>query len=315
MTSRALIFCSLAITCCPLALAGCDDGDAPGGMSMTDAQQSDAQPGDASSDAAPIDGALVDGSPLTDSALPADALPSDAAVEPEPRPRHVDLIRGDRFPRLIIEIDHVPGTLPDMAVFAQVIAVFDDILDKPGGIDVQIDGELVARGADYRWPFDEVSALERETYDLEVPADTIKIHMLWVDGKTEQDTDRGALLGQAWSNRNIVIYRDNIEEACDMAGGGFPLLGGQICDVAYLSVLTHEIGHVIGLVRAPIEMVEPHEDTDHPHHDLDPDCVMFYAYEGSAATSALGDRFLSGDESAPAFDAACLADIAAVRDR
>lgn len=282
---------------------------------MTDARASDARLGDATADAARPDGAPSDGATdLPDSHPPADAGVADMAAEPEPRPRHVDLIRGDRFPRLVIEIDYVPGTLPEMSVFADVIAIFDEVLDKPGGIEVQIDGELVGRGPDYRWPFDEVSALERETYDLEVPDDTIKIHMLWVDGKTEQDTDRGALLGQAWSNRNIVMYRDNIEEACEMSGGGFPLLSGQICDAAYVAVLTHEIGHVIGLVRAPVEMVEPHEDDEHPHHDLDPDCVMYYAYEGSAATSALGDRFLSGEESAPRFDDACLADIAAVRD-
>lgn len=310
MASRVLALYALTLT-----VAACDDGDS-GAPAAADARVSDARAGDAArdatlqpTDAAPTDGAL----PPDDAALEPDVRPD--AAEPAPRPRHVDLIRGDRFPRLIIEIDHVPGTLPDMEVFAQVIAVFDDLLDKPGGIDVRIDGELASRGADYRWPFDEVSALERATYDLEVPADTIKIHMLWVDGRTEQDTDRGALLGQAWSNRNVVIYRDNIEAACDMAGGGFPLLGGQICDAAYVAVLTHEIGHVIGLVRAPVELTEPHEDEAHPHHDIDPDCVMYYAYEGSAAASALGDRFLNGNESAPRFDAACLADIEAVRDQ
>lgn len=282
----------------PAADARPDSGPADATAPLEDARAGDAQAGD-------LDGALLDATSIGDAAL---------EPEPAPRDRHVDLIRGDRFPKLVIEVDAVPGTLPDMAVFGQIVMVLDEVLDKPGGIEVVFDGELESRGADYRWPFDEVEALERATDDLAVDADTITIHMLFVDGQTEQDTDRGALLGQAWRNKNIVIYRDNVEEACDMAGGGFPLLAGQVCDAAYVAVLTHEIGHVIGLVRAPLELTSDHEDADHPHHDIDPECVMYYAYEGSAAASALGDRFLRGDESAPRFDAACLADIAAVRE-
>lgn len=294
-----------------LTLCACDDGDDPSpptadarpdvdAQDLTDARTDDAMPGDAA---------------VTDGAL-SDATPDDASAEPEPEPRgrHVDLIRGDRFSKLVIEVDAVPGTLPDMAVFGEVVALLGDVLDKPGGIEVIFDGALESRGADYRWPFSEVEVLEQETDDLAVDADTIKIHMLFVDGETEQDTDRGALLGQAWRNKSIVIYRDNVEEACDMAGGGFPLLSGQVCDAAYIAVLTHEVGHVIGLVSAPLALTEDHEDAEHPKHDIDPECVMYYAYEGSAAASAIGDRFLRGDESAPRFDDACLADIAAVRD-
>lgn len=297
-----------------LAVSACDDADGtapPASDARSEAGTQDAtirtdataRSTDAATDAALVDGALADAMP-----------PGDGAVEPQPRARHVDLIRGDRFEKLVIEVDAVPGTLPDMAVFGEVVALLGDVLDKPGGIEVVFDGDLESRGADYRWPFDEVEVLERETDDLAVDADTITIHMLFVDGQTEQDTDRGSLLGQAWRNKNIVIYRDNVEEACDMAGGGFPLLSGQVCDAAYIAVLTHEIGHVIGLVSAPLALSEPHEDEEHPKHDIDPECVMYYAFEGSAAASAIGDRFLRGEQSAPRFDDACLADIAAVRE-
>jgi len=45
------------------------------------------------------------------------------------------------------------------------------------------------------------------------------------------------------------------------------------------TTIVHEIGHTIGFVDNGVPMVNAHEDTEHPHHTLDRDGVMYWAVE------------------------------------
>jgi predicted Zn-dependent protease len=47
------------------------------------------------------------------------------------------------------------------------------------------------------------------------------------------------------------------------------------------ATLIHEFGHALGLVNNGIPMVVPHEDSSHPHHCTNQDCVMYWSNDST----------------------------------
>lgn len=223
-------------------------------------------------------------------------------------------IRGDVKAALAFEIDSVPGFEPDPVALGAVTDLLSTLLDKPAGIAAVADGELASRGADHAWSGSELRDLAAGSFDLDVDDDTAKIHVLYVDGHSDRDSENGIILGLAFGNQTLVMFKDTIERTC--SSSSVPVLVRErLCRDAEQAILTHEIGHVIGLVDNGLEMVEDHRDPDHGAHDSDSECVMYFAYQGDALIDRFRDQLIGGGENTLGFDAACLADIAAVRDR
>lgn len=248
---------------------------------------------------------------VVDAAATGDAPASGADASP-PASRVSDLIRGDQVGALVLEIDLVPGREPRAQVEADLLTQLEVLLDKPAGISAVHDDAITSRGADHAWTDAELFALAGETFDG-AGADTAVIHTMFVDGHSEHDSSSGVILGLAWSNRHIVIFADTIEETCGSAALP-PVLLEELCSGAELAIWTHEVGHVIGLVDNGLPMVADHRDPDHGAHDVDDDCVMYWAYQGDALVTRLAERLAAGGEAALPFGDACLADIAALRD-
>jgi hypothetical protein len=230
--------------------------------------------------------------------------------------RYSQLLRGDPFTRMVIEVDAVAGMDPYGENPAQLADGLDSVVDKPDGVEIAIDGDLESAGADHAWTFDELQALAGDSFDLALADDAIAIHLLFVDGHSADDSDAGVVLGEAWSHTHIAIFKQTIESVC--SASVLPeALREQQCRDAELSILIHESGHLLGLVDNDLPMVEPHRDQDaaHGRHDADDGCVMYWAYEGGALFDAIGERLLGGDGGAIGFDDACLADLAAERAR
>ena len=221
-------------------------------------------------------------------------------------------IRADQYARLVLEIDSVPGFGPRAAAQGGLIARLGPILDKPGGISAVADDALGAVGASHVWTFAELDALAGATFDLAVPADTTKMHVLFVDGGYEADTSSSKVLGIAWANTHVVMFKQTVEEICASAPS---LVREQVCEAAEEGVWTHETGHLLGLVDNGLPMVTDHEDGAHSGHDQDDGCVMYWAYEGQGLVDLFVTRILGGNDAKLDFDEACKADLAAVRNR
>ena len=165
-------------------------------------------------------------------------------------------------------------------------------------------------GSDHAWTQDELSALAEASFDDDATPGTVAMHVMWIDGHSAADTASGTVLGVSWGNLHTVMFHESIERIC----GGAPLLGESGCAETQYGVWLHEVGHVLGLVDTGIAPTSAHADTAHPGHDTSMDCIMYWQYEGSAGASLLMNAILGGGH-APDLDAACLADIAAVRNR
>ena len=248
-----------------------------------------------------------------DASGPGDSAPGvDGAPTGTPNDRVAAYIRSDVHTKLVFEIDSVPGSEPRASVETDLVERFTELLDKPGGITTVRDGDIASRGADHAWTFDELRALASAQKDLILAGDTTRIHVLYVDGHSADDSDQGKILGLAWSNENIAIFKETIESTC-RGGLVLPALEEELCRRAELGILTHEVGHVIGLVANGLPMVVDHRDDEHGAHDESDDCIMYWAYQRAGLVDVIAGRLTGGDTSELAFDSACLADIAAVR--
>ena len=172
-------------------------------------------------------------------------------------------------------------------------------VDKPSGVRFE-DGTTLDAHAN-PWTVDELVALANANL-AEDPANEVSINVYYVDGTFERD----GVLGAAFTDRDLVIFRETLESNCD---GG--VLGGDSCDIGEESILRHEFGHLLGLVNRGLPQVEDHEDPDHPGHEVQEGCLMYFALE---TASGLFGGLLGGGEPVD-FCAASKADIEALRTR
>lgn len=242
---------------------------------------------------------------------------------PDPPPSTfaaIDHVTDADYDQLVVEVDFVTERGPDDTALTDVQAALDRMvadghLAKSAGASFALDDTIAAGDPDKVWTFAELSAMSAAYRDRDLPADASSIHVLYVDGHYEGDTAQGSVLGFAWGGSWIVMLKDNITRACSNSSVlQGPLLGGlreRVCARAEASVLLHELGHIFGLVNNGVPMVEDHEDPDHAKHDVDPDCLMYWAIERSGAVDIVAQRFIGGGEPTLGFCDASLADLAA----
>ena len=270
-------------------LAGCtssSDHDNPGGGAGSAAVPANTNAGSAGASLETHATGVAGSSVGTDPPAAADA---DA--------RWLKYSRGDEYPRLEFEVDTVAGLEPRDAASAPVLAALGRSIDKPGGIALRSDGQLEARGQDHVWSFDELAALADATFEDRSDGGRISIHLMFVDGHYQDDSDQSSVLGLAWDHRHIALFKDNIARSCN-ARSTLGLLDAAAGQRAEAAVWLHEVGHVLGLVDNGLPMVTNHRDPDpaHGRHDADQHCVMYWAYDGEAAVDAVLSNLISRDQ-------------------
>jgi hypothetical protein len=231
----------------------------------------------------------------------------------EPVDAVASLVRGTEYPALVIEVDAAPSLALESGVLQDVVQELDGLIDKPGGIEAVIDGTLDSVGSDHAWTKAELSELGEDSFDLSVGTGTIKLHVMLIDGHSEQDEGDNSIVGLAWENTHIALFMERIEAVCTTARCPGPM-HDELLPAGQYAILLHELGHLLGLVNLGLPMVEGHEDADHEGHCDNPDCVMYHAFERQRALERLHERFIAGDMAYSSLDDACLADVASVRD-
>jgi len=176
-----------------------------------------------------------------------------------------------------LELDHVAGRPPSTGALNVLQARLNERCDEPGGIQ----------------------ALEAQARDSYATGDLAVIHLLYLDGGTDQDSSGGSLLGLACTGTSFAL----LKQTCDATAN---LLVSP--DEVEATVLVHEVGHLLGLVNLGAPLQSPHEDAAHPGHDSTSGCVMFWQVETSNPRQLL----MNGGAAPTQFDAACVADLRAL---
>jgi hypothetical protein len=74
-------------------------------------------------------------------------------------------------------------------------------------------------------------------------------------------------------------------------------VGGGATAQRYIEQATvvHEIGHAVGLVNSGVPMVVAHEDSAHPHHSTNSNCVMYWAVTSTTDVLGFVTNYITGN--------------------
>lgn len=187
------------------------------------------------------------------------------------------ILRDTACTQWIIEIDHVSGNAPDAQAMQLLKERMSSLVNKDS-ITITVD-QTNLQGQD-SWTETELRNLESQTRDHQTGGSTVTTHVLYVDGEL---SGRPSVVGFAHGSRYVVIFKEIIEDSTD------DILVRTTTSQFEQSVLVHEFGHVLGLVNNGIDMVNDHEDDDHPGHSDNQDSVMWWQIERTSALDVFGD--------------------------
>lgn len=227
--------------------------------------------------------------------------------------RVAEYIQGSPKTSLRIDLDYVAGMEPNAEVQATFLEKVTPLIDKADGIQISLDDTLTSRSGQ-SWTFEELVELANDNFDAPTSDTEAAIHVMAVDGFYGDNDSGYSTLGLAWSNRNIVLFRETIDTACspteELQKRG---LVERACNATLAATWIHEFGHAIGLVNAGLPMVVPHNSAEHPTHSNDPDSIMYWAIDTGAVFDLVKGKVLDDVDPIPPFGDACIADIDALR--
>ncbi|HEX9774012.1 MAG TPA: hypothetical protein VGB83_00320 [Actinomycetota bacterium] len=186
----------------------------------------------------------------------------------------VSYISADHATRLVVEVDYVRGREPSQAVLDHVRAILQRDLDKPQGITVRRGNAF--EGPRDRYTIDEIRTLENLHRSSHSSGSTATMWIAYLNGSYAESS---GVLGVAYRASSAAIFAERIEEAAT-----------QVLRPASIerSVVTHEVGHLLGLVNIGYTSAFDHEDAAHPGHSSNEGSVMYWQIEDISIRNLLG---------------------------
>lgn len=222
-----------------------------------------------------------------------------------------EYIRGDKYSKMLVEIDHVPGSGPHAEALDKLKSAIRNNLDKDS-VEVVTDDSVQGKGQDHEYSLeDEIVPMEKEHRDHWSGGDTAVLHILYVDGGSQRDESDRKVLGTAYWGTSVVMYKGNIREtSCTNCG-----IASTKPELRYVerAVIVHELGHVLGLVDSgtPAQNEDRIYDGDRCEcHSNRKESVMYYAVE----SSNINNIFSGGSDIPYQFDRYDKEDIRKVRE-
>ncbi|MGB5419238.1 membrane metalloprotease [Algibacter sp.] len=208
-----------------------------------------------------------------------------------------DLLSDNSFKSMVIELVYVDGFEPTQATINNFVSFLSNRTFKPNGITVE-KRAIPSPGKD-TYTIEAIAEIEREQRELYNTDNKIAVWALFIDGKSDKDSNSGVVLGTAYWNTSFVIYEETIQGLSNS-----PFEPDR--DLLETTVITHEFGHILGLTNLGSPLQSEHEDDEHPKHCNVESCLMYWSAETGA-----GITNLTNMSSAPQLDAQCIADLQA----
>jgi hypothetical protein len=173
------------------------------------------------------------------------------------------------FKRVVVEIQSVKGYSPTQETLNRLQTFLEQTLHPPRGASIFVD-ESVPAGTSERWSIVDLRALEAKYRNRYPSKDELAVHIFFLDGANQDDQPAYRTFGQAYFNTSIVLYSRTLRAQAALT----PAIPSYILET---SILEHEFGHLLGLVRGV------HADPDHPQHCSEPRCLMNWLVEAPGA--------------------------------
>jgi hypothetical protein len=201
-----------------------------------------------------------------------------------------DFLGSASYKSLKIEIQYMPGFRPDPRAINIFIDLLSERLKKPSGILVEekeIDPTLKTT-----FILSDISGIESRNRTVFTNGDQMGAYILFTSGAYYT----GNILGLAYKNTSVCFFGEPLQ----IFSGGVTE-EDKIRIIALL--LTHEFGHLLGLVDMGTLMFVAHRDINNGNHCDNSDCLMHHSFEPDTRNFA---RILQYD---PSFDANCINDL------
>jgi hypothetical protein len=173
-------------------------------------------------------------------------------------------------PKMVVEIAPIVGRTPDPDAVTLLLQRALDRCYKPGGITAVVDPAVasVVSGT-HLWSLDDLHAFEQANRKVQPASDTAVLWVAYLDGFYAANS---LVVGIAYDDHSVAVFKDVVPSGVNEG-----------------PVLVHELGHELGLVDGTAAMITPHEDTAHPRHDTNPQCVMYFSLDLGADGTAPDD--------------------------
>ncbi|WP_027076976.1 zinc metalloprotease [Maribacter antarcticus] len=208
-----------------------------------------------------------------------------------------DLLSSNSFEKLIIEILYVGDLNPTSATIDNFKEFLEAHLNKPQGIEI-IQRQIVSPEQEV-YSIKDIKDIEDANRQKFNNQKTIAVSGIFIDGEYDQNTANGSVLGVAYRNTSFVIFEETIRNFSSQP------LAPSLATLESV-VLSHEAGHLLGLVNAGSAMQTDHQDTEHGRHCTQEDCLMFWTAETGEGLL----NMLTGG-SVPSLDILCVNDLQA----
>lgn len=207
-----------------------------------------------------------------------------------------DILSADRFTKMIIEIAYVEGFKPTQTTINNFVSFVEARTNKPGGIFVET--IAIPSPGKSQYSIDDIIEIEDNSRVFYNTDDTITIWAFFSDGESNDNSDTSVILGKAYRNTSFVIFEDTIQGYSDS-------IFEPSRNVLETTIMTHEFGHILGLVNLGAPLQSNHEDTENAKHCNVNTCLMYFSTE---------IRNISGQMpggTVPQLDSQCIADLQA----
>lgn len=205
-----------------------------------------------------------------------------------------DLLAVVAYQTLEVEIQYAAGFKPPQESVDFLKDFITSLVNKPAGINVTV--TQISAPGQTSYSLTELRAIEAANRTKYTEGSTIATYFFFADGEYSENAN---VLGIAHRNTSMVLFQKRIEE---LTGG----LTQASTELVTSAVLSHEFGHILGLVNVGSPMQTDHQDEANGKHCDVRDCLMYFSTNTSG-----GLNDLVGLNSPPALDAQCRADLTA----
>lgn len=209
-----------------------------------------------------------------------------------------DFLESKNYKTLKIEIQYMPGLKPDPASINILVDLLNEKLNKPGGIIVeekQIDPTLQTV-----FNLRDIAGIESRNRTAYASGDQLGVYILFINGTYSN----GNILGLTNTNTSICFFGEPLE---------YFLSGGtqedKINKLAF--VISHEFGHLQGLVNIGSPMVVNHLENINGNHCNNSMCLMHHTLEEINPLEKNNPEFERFFLEKPSFDKNCSDDLKA----
>lgn len=205
-----------------------------------------------------------------------------------------DFLRSTTYKSLKIEIQYMPGFKPDSRSLNIFVDLLNERLNKPAGISVEekeIDPTFKTT-----FTINDIADIESRNRTVYTSGDQIGAYILFTSGTYYN----GNIIGLAYKNTSICFFGETIK---------YFLSGTEEDKIRIIALLlSHEFGHLLGLVDIGSPMVVDHHDPDHGNHCNNAKCLMHYTYTSYEKIKRNFKQILLEN---PSFDKNCSDDLKA----